>query len=371
MAAPNASPGRRGSRAAEDRPAAPADRRWLVLVVVAIAQLMVVLDSTIVNIALPSAQHALGVPEQRPAVGGDGLRAGVRQPAVGGRPPRRHVQPQVGLHHRPGRIRARLSPRGRRRLVRDAGRGPGAAGGIRRHPRAVRPRHPGQYLPGPARAGKGLRGLRLSSGRRWRGGLDPRRGPHPVPLVAIHPVRQPGLRRDRHHRRAGLYPQHPIGQPAANGLARSDSGLRRAVPHRLRLLPRRDRRLDGRADYRQPGRRRDRTGRVCAGRAAGQPSTAAAAGGPGPHPGRSVRRGLPVRNRNLRRLPVLDLLHAGGQGEQPVQHGPAVPAADRLHPDQLQSFQHCAAAQGRPARPDRVGHAAGCDRDDLPEPGSP
>jgi len=39
---------------------APGDRRWLVLVVVAIAQLMVVLDSTIVNIALPSAQHSLG-----------------------------------------------------------------------------------------------------------------------------------------------------------------------------------------------------------------------------------------------------------------------------------------------------------------------
>ena len=62
MAAPNALPGRRGSRAAEDRPAASADRRWLVLVVVAIAQLMVVLDSTIVNIALPSAQRALGFP---------------------------------------------------------------------------------------------------------------------------------------------------------------------------------------------------------------------------------------------------------------------------------------------------------------------
>jgi EmrB/QacA subfamily drug resistance transporter len=62
VAAPNASPGRRGSRATEDRPAPPADRRWLVLVVVAVAQLMVVLDSTIVNIALPSAQRALGFP---------------------------------------------------------------------------------------------------------------------------------------------------------------------------------------------------------------------------------------------------------------------------------------------------------------------
>jgi len=45
-----------------DRLAAPSDRRWLILIVVAIAQLMVVLDSTIVNIALPSAQRALGFP---------------------------------------------------------------------------------------------------------------------------------------------------------------------------------------------------------------------------------------------------------------------------------------------------------------------
>jgi len=38
------------------------DHRWLILVIVAIAQLMVILDSTVVNIALPSAQHALGFP---------------------------------------------------------------------------------------------------------------------------------------------------------------------------------------------------------------------------------------------------------------------------------------------------------------------
>jgi EmrB/QacA subfamily drug resistance transporter len=50
------------SPASIDGRAAPADRRWLILVVVAIAQLMVVLDSTIVNIALPSAQQALGFP---------------------------------------------------------------------------------------------------------------------------------------------------------------------------------------------------------------------------------------------------------------------------------------------------------------------
>src|SRR3954451_9026731 len=35
-------------------------RRWLILAVLGVAQLMVILDATIVNIALPSAQEALG-----------------------------------------------------------------------------------------------------------------------------------------------------------------------------------------------------------------------------------------------------------------------------------------------------------------------
>src|SRR5580658_2217242 len=50
------------SSAAADRRPATSDHRWLILVIVAIAQLMVVLDATVVNIALPSAQHALGFP---------------------------------------------------------------------------------------------------------------------------------------------------------------------------------------------------------------------------------------------------------------------------------------------------------------------
>ncbi len=42
-------------------PASPVSRRrWLTLVVVGLAQLMVVLDGTVVNIALPSAQADLG-----------------------------------------------------------------------------------------------------------------------------------------------------------------------------------------------------------------------------------------------------------------------------------------------------------------------
>ena len=36
------------------------ERRWLILALIGIAQLMIVLDLTIVNIALPSAQQDLG-----------------------------------------------------------------------------------------------------------------------------------------------------------------------------------------------------------------------------------------------------------------------------------------------------------------------
>jgi EmrB/QacA subfamily drug resistance transporter len=39
--------------------AEPDPRRWMILVVIAVAQLMVVLDATVMNIALPSAQNAL------------------------------------------------------------------------------------------------------------------------------------------------------------------------------------------------------------------------------------------------------------------------------------------------------------------------
>src|SRR6516164_6794826 len=47
-------------RAGPSGVAAGLDRRWWILGVVGLAQLMVILDATIVNIALPSAQRALG-----------------------------------------------------------------------------------------------------------------------------------------------------------------------------------------------------------------------------------------------------------------------------------------------------------------------
>ncbi|MGD0247279.1 MAG: MFS transporter, partial [Streptosporangiaceae bacterium] len=40
--------------------AGPGSRRWLILGLVGLAQLMIVLDLTVMNIALPDAQRALG-----------------------------------------------------------------------------------------------------------------------------------------------------------------------------------------------------------------------------------------------------------------------------------------------------------------------
>ncbi|WP_328872031.1 MFS transporter [Streptomyces sp. NBC_00287] len=49
------------SQAAVKAPSVPDSNRWKALVFIALAQLMVVLDATIVNIALPSAQQDLGI----------------------------------------------------------------------------------------------------------------------------------------------------------------------------------------------------------------------------------------------------------------------------------------------------------------------
>jgi hypothetical protein len=44
---------------AGEQRAAPDRRRWLILATVAVAQLMIALDLTVVNIALPAAQRSL------------------------------------------------------------------------------------------------------------------------------------------------------------------------------------------------------------------------------------------------------------------------------------------------------------------------
>ena len=60
--------------------------RWSTLTVLALAQFMVVLDVTIVNVALPDIQARLGFSRRRAAVGGQRLHAAVRRLPAAGRP---------------------------------------------------------------------------------------------------------------------------------------------------------------------------------------------------------------------------------------------------------------------------------------------
>ena len=90
----------------------PDPKRWLALAVIAVAQLMVVLDASIVTIALPSAQTLAAYLHRQPPVGHDRLHPGLRGPAAPGRPDRRLCRTQADLHRRPPRLRRFLRARG-------------------------------------------------------------------------------------------------------------------------------------------------------------------------------------------------------------------------------------------------------------------
>jgi MFS family permease len=220
---------------------AESDHRWLILVIVAIAQLMVVLDATVVNIALPSAQHALGfansdrqwvVTAYALAFGsllllggrlGDmfsrkrifiiGLIGFALASALGGAATSFGML--VAVRALQGAFGAILAPSALGTLVstfrdpRERGRAFGVFGSVAAGGGAV--------------------------------GLISRRGPDAVLLLALVPVRQPDLRRHRGNRRPGLHADQPAGHPAADGLGGSRARRGRPVPHRLRVLPRRDR----------------------------------------------------------------------------------------------------------------------------------
>src|ERR1700744_2920849 len=81
----------------------PTPNRWLTLTTVALAQLMVILDSTVVNIALPSAQTDLGF------TNGDRQWVGTASPLA---PPRR--DPSVRSPPRPPSPYSRPPSRSRR-----------------------------------------------------------------------------------------------------------------------------------------------------------------------------------------------------------------------------------------------------------------
>ena len=76
------------------------DRRWLVLVLVCIAQFMVVLDATVVNVALPSIQARPRLLHELAPVGRQRVHARVRRLPAAGRPRRRLHRPAAAVRGR-------------------------------------------------------------------------------------------------------------------------------------------------------------------------------------------------------------------------------------------------------------------------------
>ncbi len=176
------------------------DRRWWILGVLGIAQLMVILDGTIVNIALPSAQHALHfsnadrqwiVTAYSLAFGSLLLLGGRIGDTIGRKRAlviglvgfavsvshRRCVGQFLNARHRPlrpGRVRGPARPFGTGALDHDVHRPRGARTGLwdlRRHRRCGR-----------------------------RVGTPPRRHPHVLRVLAVDALRQSLVCCFRHHR---------------------------------------------------------------------------------------------------------------------------------------------------------------------------
>ena len=141
-------------------------RRWLILAVICAGVLMIVLDTTVMNLALPSAQHALGftnadrqwiVTAYSLSFGSLLLFCGRLADLIG-----RKVTFLAGLR----RLRRRL--RGRRRLgqLHHAGDGTGLPGSLRRAAGAVGPVAADQHIHRSEGTGQGVRRLRHGRGQR-------------------------------------------------------------------------------------------------------------------------------------------------------------------------------------------------------------
>ena len=189
------------------------ERRWLILALIGIAQLMIVLDLTIVNIALPSAQEDLGFSNDARQwvitayalafgslllLGGKlGDLFGRKWAFVGGLLGFAAASAVGGAAGSFGVLVAR---------ARRAGR-------LRRAARAVRARAARDHLHRPGRARQGVRHLRRDRRRRLRDRPAARRDPHRVARLALVPVREPADRRARRDRRAAADRERRAARP--------------------------------------------------------------------------------------------------------------------------------------------------------------
>ena len=208
--------------------------RWLILVLVCVAQFMVVLDATIVNVALPSIQRGLHFTAGEPAVDRQRLHARLRRLPAARRARVRPARTPAPLHRGPGRLHGRVVRQRHRDLVGDADRRPCAAGPRCRARLARRALDRHDDVRRRRGAHEGARHLERDRRRRRRGRARARRPPHRDALVALGVLHQPADRAHRGPLRAALHLEHPRRGRARDGRRRGRGhGHRR--PARARL----------------------------------------------------------------------------------------------------------------------------------------
>ena len=195
-------------RTAAEQPAPLDPKRFRALVVIAIAQLMVVLDSAVVIIALPSAQRSLHIStanRQWMLTAYTLSFAGLL--LLGGRH-RGLPGSQAHVHHQPDRLCGRLGLGRSGRELGHAVRRPRPAGGLCGDHGAGGAVAAHRGLHRAQGAGPGLRRLRRDR-RRGRGHRPhPGRRADPVRLMALDAADQrPHRHRRRHHRRPASSPR--------------------------------------------------------------------------------------------------------------------------------------------------------------------
>ncbi len=178
--------------------------RWVALAVIAVAQLMVALDATIVNVALPTAQSALGFDDSQRAWVITAYTLSLAGLLLLGRPGGRPVRPAPRDARRPDRVRRQLGDRRRGLRLRDARRRPRAPGRERSDDgaRGAVPDRGDVHRSQGAR--QGVRDLRRDREQRRRHRAAARRRAHRVRRLALVPLRQRrGRRRGHRGRPAG------------------------------------------------------------------------------------------------------------------------------------------------------------------------
>ena len=346
-------------------------RRWLILGVIALAQLMVVLDLTVMNIALPSAQRALHfttvdrqwvVTAYSLAFGSLLLLGGRLADLLG-----RKVTFLAGL----------------------AGfAGVSAIGGASVNftmlvtARACQGAFAALLVPsalslltttftGPKGPRQGIRHLRGDRRGRRRGGPAARRRADPVPVLAVDDVREPDLRRSVAPGGCAAAQAPAIADPAEAGHPGRAAGFRRRVLPGLRVLQRGHAQLVRAVHLRVPGRRRRAWRAVRAVAGAGCSPAAAAPGGARPQPGRRLPVDAHRLGRAVRDLLVLDLLPAADARLLAARDRCGVPAAQRRPHYRVQPVHDRADAAGRAQAAGRVRDAGRGRRGGVAGPAGP